>query len=520
MYLSSSFGCSDNRAHNAWSAQLENCHGFACKHVNSSQCVLYSFNGRFQGLITRSKACNSYYRLSCSTQLGSKTSIKAYPSRNGSRLSAMTLGYRFSFYNDVLANKLLCTDKDHFLELLRFEDRLHGFGKVIERRISSSNVMAIAAALPEGATEADAEYMKLCVKLARKAVGRTSPNPMVGCVIVKNGGVIGQGFHPRAGEPHAEVFALREAGGRAEGSTVYVSLEPCNHFGRTPPCSQALIRAKVKRVVVGMVDPNPQVGGKGIETLRKSGIEVVVGVEEELCQATNEAFVHRMLTGKPFVCLRFSMSLDGRFLGSRGQVVEFGSSFSQQLQEYNAVVITDAAVFDDPTLLSSEAEAKQPLRIILARSLDMPLESKVFDTSHAPTLVLADAGAVLEDVQSNISRGGQSMESLLLAKGVDVVTLDKLHLDMVLDLCNQRGLSSVLLDSRGPDMSGLENFLGKQAIQEGIVQKLVVDMAPVICGDLRATPGFQVQELIKLEKVRTCISGGNVLIEGYLPGSD
>eukprot|EP00249_Psilotum_nudum_P012624 c23890_g1_i1 orf=142-888(+) len=160
--------------------------------------------------------------------------------------------------------------------------------------------------LPEGATEADAEYMRTCVDLARKALGCTSPNPMVGCVIVKDCQIVGRGFHPKAGEPHAEVFALREAEEKAKDATVYVSLEPCNHYGRTPPCSQALIKAKVKRVVMGMVDPNPIVAGNGMAALQRAGIEVIVGVEEAMCCLLNEVYIHCMLTKKPFVTLRYA----------------------------------------------------------------------------------------------------------------------------------------------------------------------------------------------------------------------
>ncbi|PWA87946.1 cytidine/deoxycytidylate deaminase family protein [Artemisia annua] len=128
---------------------------------------------------------------------------------------------------------------------------------------------------------------------------------MVGCVIVKDGEIVGEGFHPKAGQPHAEVFALRDAGELAENATAYVSLEPCNHFGRTPPCSEALIKAKVKKVVVGMVDPNPIVASRGVAKLRDAGIDVTV-VEEELCKKLNEAWIHQMLTGKPFVTLRYA----------------------------------------------------------------------------------------------------------------------------------------------------------------------------------------------------------------------
>ncbi|QDZ19343.1 riboflavin biosynthesis protein RibD [Chloropicon primus] len=150
-----------------------------------------------------------------------------------------------------------------------------------------------AQASPGGSHEA--QMMRKALGLAERARGKTHPNPMVGCVIVRDGQVIGEGFHPAAGQPHAEVFALRAAGNKAEGATAYVTLEPCNHYGRTPPCSLALVTAGVSRVVVGMEDPNPLVSGTGIQTLKDNGIEVVVGVEEEACRELNVDFIERMM---------------------------------------------------------------------------------------------------------------------------------------------------------------------------------------------------------------------------------
>ena len=140
----------------------------------------------------------------------------------------------------------------------------------------------------------DQKMIQRCLELARQALGKTAPNPLVGSVVVQDQTIVGEGFHPQAGQPHAEVFALRAAGDRAQGSTVYVNLEPCSHHGRTPPCADALIKAGVAKVVVGMVDPNPKVAGQGIARLRDAGIEVIVGVEEAACQTLNEAFVHRV----------------------------------------------------------------------------------------------------------------------------------------------------------------------------------------------------------------------------------
>ena len=172
--------------------------------------------------------------------------------------------------------------------------------------------------LNEVGTAFDHKMMRRCIELAQKAVGQTAPNPMVGAVVVKDGEIIGEGFHPGAGQPHAEVFALREAGEAAKGATIYVSLEPCNHYGRTPPCSLAVVEAGLAKVVVGMVDPDPRVSGGGLETLRKAGIEVVTGVEEAACRQLNQGFIHRILHKQPFGILKYAMTLDGKIATTTG----------------------------------------------------------------------------------------------------------------------------------------------------------------------------------------------------------
>ena len=165
------------------------------------------------------------------------------------------------------------------------------------KRVRKRSWCASTSMVPSVEQEAvDAEYMRRAIALARTALGRTHPNPVVGCVVLDaTGRIVGEGYHPAAGMPHAEVYALRAAGDAARGGTAYVTLEPCDHYGRTPPCSLALVDAGVSRVVVGMVDPNPQVNGGGVRTLRDAGVEVVVGVEEGACRAMNTEFINRIL---------------------------------------------------------------------------------------------------------------------------------------------------------------------------------------------------------------------------------
>eukprot|EP00850_Spirogloea_muscicola_P011952 SM000076S21773 [mRNA] locus=s76:120256:121632:- [translate_table: standard] len=314
--------------------------------------------------------------------------------------------------------------------------------------------------------------MRRAVALARRALGRTSPNPMVGCVLVKGGAVVGEGFHPKAGEPHAEVFALREAGEAAEGATAYVSLEPCDHFGRTPPCSQALVRARVARVVVGVVDPNALVGGKGIQTLRDAGIDVVVGVEEELCRANVEAFMHRMRFHKPMSYLRYSAAPAGQ-----PAMAEAGSHHSMLLAAMDAVVIKDTAVQANPCLLSAEPNARQPCRIILADStMDFDLEAPIFDTATADVVVVTDEGLA--------------------------------------DVCYSRSACSVLWESCGPP--GPDNLLADLVLSEAAVQKVVAEAPAGIAEQVveEITAGVKQH----LERSTMTSHGDKLIFEGYVPG--
>ncbi|KAE8672125.1 Riboflavin biosynthesis protein PYRD [Hibiscus syriacus] len=307
--------------------------------------------------------------------------------------------------------------------------------------------------------EDDGFYMRRCVELARTAIGFTSPNPMVGCVIVKDGKIVGQGFHPKAGQPHAEVFALRDAGDSAENATAYVSLEPCNHYGRTPPCAETLIKAKVKRVVVGMVDPNPIVASKGVDRLRDAGIDVTVGVEEELCKGLNEAYIHQMLTRKPFVTLRYSLSVNGHLLDQLGEgVTEAGGYYSKLLQEYDAIIVSGSLTEKLSSLMSREPVANQPLQIVIASDPDQLALAK----EVSKTIVFAD---------KEITAEGD-----LAQKGLEAVVLDRINLTPILEHCKHQGLCSVLLDLRGS--FGNHEGLVKEAIEQKVLQKIVVEVLP------------------------------------------
>ncbi|KAL3618637.1 hypothetical protein CASFOL_037456 [Castilleja foliolosa] len=328
----------------------------------------------------------------------------------------------------------------------------------------------------------DGYYMRRCVELAKKAIGCTNPNPMVGCVIVKDGKIVGEGFHPKAGQPHAEVFALRDAGDQAENGTAYVSLEPCNHYGRTPPCTEALIKAKVRKVVVGMVDPNPIVASRGVKKLQEAGIKVTVGVEEQMCKRLNEVFIHHILTGRPFVTLRYSMSLDGQILNHLGEdAIECGGYYSKLMQEYDAIILSSTALAEKSSFpISKEAGANQPVKIVLSKSPN----SKV----KIPTL---DNDATCK---------------------FQMLSFDKVSLLEILENCKRQGLCSVLLDLRGNN-DDFEDLV-KEGFELNLFQKVVVEVLPFLGGGGEKV-SRQLHLKVKAEKLTSCVDGKSVLLEGY-----
>uniref|UniRef100_A0A5B7BWN2 Riboflavin biosynthesis protein PYRD, chloroplastic n=1 Tax=Davidia involucrata TaxID=16924 RepID=A0A5B7BWN2_DAVIN len=350
----------------------------------------------------------------------------------------------------------------------------------------------------------DGFYMRRCVELARKAIGCTSPNPMVGCVLVKDGKIVGEGFHPKAGQPHAEVFALRDAGDLAENATAYVSLEPCNHYGRTPPCTEALIRAKVKKVVIGMVDPNPIVASKGVDRLRDAGIDVTVSVEEELCKKLIEAYVHQMLTGRPFVTLRYSLSVNGHFLNQLGEeVTKSGGYYSQLLQEYDAVILSPTSLTEKFSFLASEEPgANQPVQIIIARNPSSIQIPSLTTEATSKVIIFTDKETAVEPETAQ--------------KGIETVVLDRISLVTILEYCTRRGLCSVLLDLRG-NTGDFEDIL-REGFEQNLLQKVIVEVLPVWDGIKEERLPMALENLGKrvgLMNLTSRISSVSVLLEAY-----
>jgi diaminohydroxyphosphoribosylaminopyrimidine deaminase/5-amino-6-(5-phosphoribosylamino)uracil reductase len=347
-----------------------------------------------------------------------------------------------------------------------------------------------------------------CLVLASQALGRTAPNPMVGSVVIQGETVVGEGFHPGAGQAHAEVFALGNAGEKAQGSTVYVNLEPCNHYGRTPPCTQALIQAKVRKVVVGMVDPDPRVSGGGIERLRQAGIEVVVGVEEAACRRLNEAFIHRVVAQRPFSILKYAMTLDGKIATTTGHSAWVtGTTARQWVHQQRA--IADAVIVggntvrrDNPFLTTHGVSDRNPLRVVMSRQCNLPSEANLWDVSENPTVVFTEVN------------GNRELQQSLHNRGVEVVAFPQLTPDAVLvDLYN-RGFSQVFWECGG--------VLAAEALKSGSIQKVMAFIAPKIIGGQTAPSPVgdlgltQMTEALMLKKVEIQAIGDDFLLQGYL----
>jgi diaminohydroxyphosphoribosylaminopyrimidine deaminase / 5-amino-6-(5-phosphoribosylamino)uracil reductase len=373
----------------------------------------------------------------------------------------------------------------------------------------ANNQPASAAPVSEIGTPFDRAMMQRCIELARRALGRTTPNPLVGSAIVKDGEIVGEGFHPAAGQPHAEIFALRAAGEKARGATIYVNLEPCNHYGRTPPCSEALVAAGVAKVVIGMVDPNPLVAGGGIERLRSAGIEVVVGVEEAACRQLNEAFIHRILYKRPFGILKYAMTLDGKIATISGHSTwvtgkEARTHVHQLRAACDAVIVGGNTVrLDNPYLTSHHPEAHNPLRVVMSRTLDLPSDAHLWQTNDAPTLVLTEVGA------------HPDLQQQLVKKRVEVVELTPLTPAQVMEYLYNRQLSSVLWECGGT--------LAASAIADGAVQKVLAFIAPKIVGGKVAPSPVgdlglaTMTDALTLERVSWRQLGPDYVVEGYLP---
>lgn len=352
-------------------------------------------------------------------------------------------------------------------------------------------------------------WMRRALQLAALAEGQTSPNPLVGAVVLDaQGALVGEGFHAKAGQAHAEVGALAQAGGRAKGGTIIVTLEPCCHQGRTPPCSEAVIQAGIQRVVVALKDPDPRVAGGGIQRLRDAGLEVITGVLEAEAAHQNRAFIHRVQTGRPWGLLKWAMSLDGRTALPNGESQWISApparGWVHQLRAgCDAVIVGGGTVrADNPLLTSRGVRAPEPLRVVLSRSLDLPPQAQLWDTTLASTLLAHGPGCA----DRPLPEGPERLE--LLASE----PLDLLH------ALAPRGCNRVLWEC-GPSLAA-------QAVKQGCVQELAVVIAPkLLGGTLARTPlgelGFSaMDQVIPLSALTAEWLGCDLLLGALTPPLD
>lgn len=357
----------------------------------------------------------------------------------------------------------------------------------------------------------DMRYMQLALELARGCKGQTSPNPTVGAVIVKNGRVIGTGCHLKAGEAHAEVHALRTAGKEARGSTVYVTLEPCSHTGKTPPCADALVQAGVKRVVVATLDPNPLVAGRGIKRLQEAGIEVETGLFESESRLINEDFNKFIVSGLPFVTIKTAMTLDGKIATVTGHSrwvtgEEARREVHQLRHQHDAILVgVDTVIQDNPRLTTRLPQGgKNPIRIILDSRLRVPEEAHVIVDREAPTWIFTTDHA------------DKNKKRLLEQKSIRVIsTGSKPQVDL-LRLMQQLGqdqITSVLVEGGAK--------VNQSFLRERLVDKVIAYIAPKLIGGEGAPTPFggdgisMMDEAVLLDGITVDQVGRDIRITGY-----
>ena len=358
------------------------------------------------------------------------------------------------------------------------------------------------AHLPVGAAAAasarDAQFMAQALQLARRGLFTTDPNPRVGCVIAKDDQVVGTGWHARAGEPHAEIHALQVAGEQARGATAYITLEPCCHHGRTPPCTRALIEAGVARVVAAMVDPNPQVAGKGMETLREARIGVETGLMQAQAEALNPGFISRMRRGRPYVLAKLAVSLDGRTALAQGESRWITGAPAradvQALRARSSAIVTGigSVLADDPSLNVREFDiGRQPLRVVVDSALRMPTTAKMLSLPGTTLIVTARQQA--ENADRLLAAGAEVLYLPAMDGSVDLPGLMR-HLAA-------REVNELMVEA-GARLCGA-------LLEAGLIDEIVIYYAPHILGStahgMFAIPGLenmQQRHALKIQDVR------------------
>jgi diaminohydroxyphosphoribosylaminopyrimidine deaminase/5-amino-6-(5-phosphoribosylamino)uracil reductase len=373
----------------------------------------------------------------------------------------------------------------------------------------------------------DKIFMKKALALAARAKGRTSPNPMVGAVVVKGGTIIGAGYHKKAGTPHAEILALKKAGQNAKNATLYVTLEPCCHTDKkTPPCTKEIIRSKIKKVVVAMTDPNPKVSGKGISELQEAGIQTQVGIMEPEAERLNEAFTKFISTKRPFVTLKIAQSIDGRIATARGESKwitgpEARAYVHRLRNEFDAVLVGIGTVKkDDPSLDCRMPGGRNPFRIVLDSSLQIPLNSKILRHGDGKTIIAATILAPERKIEQirkqghtvlviNGTRTSKKRRADNPGPGVLQVDLKRLMKEL-----GKMEITAVMIEGG--------SSVAAAALSEKIVDKVLFFIAPKIIGGTDAVPSvggkspLLLKHALNLNIAHITTFGSDICMEGYV----
>ena len=362
-------------------------------------------------------------------------------------------------------------------------------------------------------------YMRRALALAQRGLGHTSPNPMVGCVIVKDGRVIGEGWHERIGGLHAERNALAHCTEAPQGAQMYVTLEPCCHYGRTPPCTEAILEAGIREVFIGCLDPNPLVAGKGAEILRRGGVQVTENVCREECQRVNEVFFHYIRTKTPYVAMKFAMTLDGKIAAWTGDSRWVTGEEARRdvhflRKRYSAIMAGIGTVLaDDPMLNCRVEQGVDPVRIICDSRLRLPLGSRIVE-SAGEIPVIAACVAQEDD-------GYRRRREALRKAGVEILELTgsgKVPLAQLMEELGRREIDGILLEG------GAE--LNYSALEAGIVRKVYAYVAPKLAGGKQAATPVGGEGIAKmadawrLENLSVCRLGEDIRLDGYLPDKE
>jgi len=352
--------------------------------------------------------------------------------------------------------------------------------------------------------------MKAALGLARRGVGKTSPNPAVGAVVVRKGKVVGKGYHRMAGLPHAEIEALRMAGGKAQKADLYITLEPCNHKGRTPPCTESILAAGIGRVIVGAEDPNPRVAGRGIKRLQRGGVAVSTGILRDECAKVNEAYNKYITTGLPYVTLKLAATLDGKIATKAGESKWITGSRARRhvhkmRSEADAVMVGGGTVRrDDPELTVRQVGGRDPVRVVVDSELGLSPEAKVFGP-RGRLIIATTRKAGKAKVKAAEERGATVLILPAMKGGV--------HLGRLMAVLGEMEIMAVMLEGGGR--------LAASCVRSGIVDKLCLFYAPKIVGGdgVPLLGGLGVKQLVDSTSVKNMTIkrfADDFMVEGYL----